>query len=371
LDFDVIVSGLGPAGCTFLRELRRRNPDLKVLALDRAEFPRHKPCAGGLTPKAYRLLKELFPELDTVVERRVNRFKLFFKNREVELPSPDPLVYLTKRKRLDHLLFKLATENTEVKLGETVLGAEKYKNGWKVKTDKRTYTTKLLIGADGVNSRLSRQFKVKREIGFTYEVEVKAELNHITIDFTGFKWGYYWAFPKEGSVTTGAGEFKRGNFKKLRELTALLNRKHGLTGRNLWEGGFPIPAGRPECDVQRGPLLFLGDAAGLVDPLTGEGIYYAARSGQIAAAAVSNFFSKGPKALEEYRVRINREFGGEFRWARVVGWLFFKFPSLNLKVVKNSPQLIKITAELLTGELPYRAAFLKFIKLAPKALLKG
>jgi geranylgeranyl reductase family protein len=369
--YDIAVSGLGPAGSVFLKSLTEKK--LKVIAFDKEKFPRRKPCAGGLTPKAYELLSSLYPNLNEAVELTVNRFRLTYGEREVILPSPKPLVYLTLREKLDYLLFKGIPSWVEVREGEEVLSAEREGDCWKVKTDKGEYKARVLISADGVNSRLARLFKIRREIGFTYEADVRKTFREeIVVDFTHFKWGYYWAFPKRGLTTTGLGEFKsRQLFRSLKELLNRFNEKHGIEGPVEWEGGFPIPAGLPQCDCYRDGLLFLGDSAGLVDPLTGEGIYYAARSGQIGAQATERALAEGNlKLLREYEKRVKNEFSPEFRWARVVGTVFFKARSLNFTVIERSKELSELTAQLLSGEIPYRSAFFKFLRLIPTTLVR-
>lgn len=370
--YDVVVVGLGPAGCSALKTLEGTN--LKVLALERTpSFPRKKPCAGGLTPKAYGLLKELFPNLDAVVRKRVSQFLLYNGKDYAVLSSNAVLTYLTNREELDSFLFKsLDHSQFEVHIGETALSVEIEKDRVVLKTDKGIYESKIVLVASGVNSRIARQLKVKREIGFTYESYVESNRENLIIDFTGFSWGYYWAFPKGETVTTGLGEFRSKKiFSSLRELLYEFNRKHEFRGKELWSSGFPIPAGKRVNDVYRSRVLFLGDAGGLVDPLTGEGIYYAAKSGVIAAEKVKQFFLTGNEgSLRSYQSAINSQFGEEFFWARIVGKCFFSFKGVNFSIVRRSQRISQLAAELLSGNLSYRDSFFNYLKLLPGALLR-
>lgn len=370
--YDAVVVGLGPAGTCTLKSLEHSG--LKVLAVERApSFPRKKPCAGGLTPKAYELLRELFPEIDSVVRKRVSQFLLYNGKDYAVLSSNIVLTYLTNREELDNFLFEsLDHSQFDIHLGETALSVEVEGNQVVLNTDKDKYRAKVVLVASGVNSRIARQLKVNREIGFTYESYVENSREDLIIDFTGFSWGYYWAFPKGETVTTGLGEFRSKRiFSGLKELLLSFNKKHGFNGKELWSSGFPIPAGKKFNDVYRPRVLFLGDAGGLVDPLTGEGIYYAAKSGVIAVEKVKQFFLTGDKeSLRNYQSAVNSQFGEEFFWARIVGKCFFSFKGLNFSIIKRSQKLSQLAAELLSGNLSYKESFFKYLKLLPGALLR-
>ncbi|MEO2082430.1 MAG: hypothetical protein ABGX12_00195, partial [Desulfurobacteriaceae bacterium] len=130
--YDVIVSGVGPAGASFLKSVEGFG--LKVLALEKSKFPRKKLCAGGLTPKAYRLLKSLFPEVDSAVRVRTRRFLLFNETRRVEIDSGEVLTYLTDRTELDNLLFR--SLSADVHEGEGVVSVEREGELWRVRTER-------------------------------------------------------------------------------------------------------------------------------------------------------------------------------------------------------------------------------------------
>ena len=370
--YDVAVVGLGPAGVSALKALE--DTGLKVLAIEQASsFPRRKPCAGGLTPKAYRVLKELFPEIDSVVRKTASRFLTYNGNCSVVLSSSSVLTYLTQREELDYFLFNsLNHSRFDIHTGETALSTELDEGKIVLRTNRDSYRARALLVADGVNSRIARQLGVKRDIGFTFESYVESSCGDLIIDFTDFSWGYYWAFPKGDVVTTGLGEFKNKRIiADLKNILANFNRKHGFTSRMVWRSGFPIPAGKRKNDVYRPFILLLGDAGGLVDPLTGEGIYYAVKSGIMAASAVKEFLSTGREdKLKDYRTTIDSTFGKEFHWARVVGSFFFSLKGLNFSVISRSSGLTELVADLLSGRISYRDGFFRYLKLLPLALLR-
>ncbi len=369
--YDVIVSGLGPAGCAFLKGLE--GSGLKVLALEKEKFPRRKPCAGGLTLKAYAEIKALFPQVDKVVRVASKELELHYLKEKVSINFLSPFVYLTDREELDNFLFNsVSSSDFKIHLGESLLRADYEGDLIKVSSTKDAYRCRVLVSAEGANSKLSALFKVKRELGFTYEADLECSWDEkVLIDFSRFKWGYYWLFPKGNFITVGVGEFKdRELFKRLKELLNELNRKHGLRGKVISKRGYPIPAGRRENDVYRERVLFLGDAGGLVDPLTGEGIYYAVKSGIIAGKFIRKSFNEGDfSLLSGYKKEVNEEFGKEFFWARVVGKLFFPLRGLNFRLLGRSKELSLLAGKLLSGEISYKRGFFEYAKRAPRALI--
>jgi geranylgeranyl reductase family protein len=373
--YDIAVSGLGPAGLSFLKSLG--DLGLRVIGFDKFSFPRRKSCAGGLTPKAYRILKNLFPETDRVIRVSSRKFTLFNGFDRVEIESSSVLTYLTDRKELDNLLFESVSrvKNFDLHLNEAVVSVEREGELWKIKTDKGFYKTRVLICADGVNSRLARILKVNRDIGFTFEADIETTWDDsILVNFSDFSWGYYWIFPKGDFITAGLGEFKKKSRNlnlNLKERFLSLNKKHGVSGKVLFEQGFPIPCGKRKNDVYRDNVLFLGDAGGLVDPLTGEGIYYAVKSGVMASSLVLKAFETGNfHVLKLYKELIDKIFGTEFFWARIVGNIFFNAKGLNFYVIRKAPELATLTVSLLTGEVSYKKALGEFLKLLPKLVVR-
>jgi flavin-dependent dehydrogenase len=159
--------------------------------------------------------------------------------------------------------------------------------------------------------------------------------------------------------------------RSLRERLFQFNRKHGIEGKIRFQKGFPIPAGKRKNDVYRERLLFLGDAGGLVDPLTGEGIYYAVESGVIAAEVVAKSFEEGNlEILKLYRKSVDRVMGSEFFWAKIVGNLFFRLKGLNFYVIERIPEVGSLTAALLAGEVSYRKGIGKYFKLLPESIVR-
>ncbi len=354
--YDVIVSGIGPSGASFLKELEETN--LNILALDAAKFPRWKLCAGGLTERSLNQIKNKFQVPNSLIKSTVKSIKLFNEEKFINIDMSKSPIHTVDRTLLDFTV--LSSIKAKVHQGESVLSAERKKDLIEVKTNKGIYKTRVLISADGVNSRLSRLFKVKRDIGFTYESFIQQSQTDIVIDVSDFSWGYYWIFPKGDTLATGVGKFSS---KSIKEKLGRLNKKHGISGNLIFESGFPIPCGKEENDVYRNGILFLGDAGGLVNPLTGEGIYYAVKSGEIAASAVKHAFKEGNfKLLSRYKVSVDRSMGEEFKWAKRIGKLFYGLKSLSFYLSGRNRNLSELVCNVLSGNITYKRAVLDFAK---------
>lgn len=196
-------------------------------------------------------------------------------------------------------------------------------------------------------------------IGFGMEVELPREslsrADAVEIDLTAAQWGYGWSFPKAGSITLGVGGVHQRNPAMAETLGAFL-RRHCGEGAPLRPRGAFLPFGEVRATPGRGTTLLAGDAAGLVDPITGEGIAWAMRSGQLAAAAVAAALAAGrpESALPRYRCAL-APIRAELRRARALRWLFYQ-PRLQpafLRLLAGEPRLQRRYLALLSGEADY------------------
>lgn len=294
---DLIVAGAGPAGIAAAIQARRLGLD--VLVLDKAAFPREKLCGGLLTVKTMGLIASLCPALPAheLYEVESRKVSLYHKAKHITTVEPRYPYYLTERRDFDHRLvnYYLAIggrmRRAKVKSIDT--------DTRRVGTDAGQLSYTYLVVADGANSPLRRSiWPGFRPGGFCLEsdapVAERQWENHIRILFGNLDEGYSWLFPKTGRYTLGTGWRKRGghDFQGLFDgLPGLLD----MPGLDLPrpKGAF-IPTGRyMRKPFYGGHILFAGDAAGLVDPITGEGIYMALESGRMAARAVHECINKG------------------------------------------------------------------------------
>jgi geranylgeranyl reductase family protein len=300
--YDIVILGGGPAGSA--AAMTAAGKGLRVLLIDKARFPRDKLCGGLFTGRALAEYRRIFrrdPPEGLLEERRAISF--YLGERPMGRMDDVPPMYLTMRWDLDaHLLDEARAAGAEIRAGCRVaaidLGADRLtlEDGTKV-------TYRVLIGADGVASSVARALYGRPfdpgTIGFAMEKEMPPVTDPDTartvrVDFGAADWGYGWSFPKRGSTTVGVGGLQARNpdmKDNLHRYAALLEQGDaaGMRGHFLPFGDYRDRPGRRN-------VLLAGDAAGFVDPITGEGIAHALASGRAAAEAAARARSGLPCA---------------------------------------------------------------------------
>ena len=281
--FDAVVVGAGPAGST--TAYRLATGGASVLLVDKARFPRDKPCGGGLTLRAARLLPF---SVDPVVEDVAHRFELRLDYRSSFVRgSKAPLCLLTQRRRLDEFLAHKAREagaefrdgvSVAFDEGDVVLGGERVQ-------------ARTIVGADGVNGITARTFGFGRDHGHGVALEGNAPLDsryagRLVIELGVVPGGYAWVFPKGDHVNLGVGGWESEG-PRLRDHLRRLCVAHDVAYEKLTDlRGYRLPYRQATSTLARDNVLLVGDAAGLVDPLTGDGMYEAFVSGKLASEAI-------------------------------------------------------------------------------------
>jgi len=290
--FDAIVVGAGPAGSAAAIHLARGGA--RVLLLDRARFPRDKPCGGGLTGRA---LRHVPCDVSAVVEHDVDRFVVRVGyGRRVERRADSCVIRMTVRRRLDlHLVEQAVAAGADFRDGVRVVGVEAGGDGAVVRAVGLTARAGHLVGADGANGIVARTAGlgggIVRGVGLEGNVPwgaLDSDLYARTawVEIGVVPGGYAWVFPKGDHANLGVGgSFYEG--PQLRDHLDRLARAHGLDPTVVEDvRGHRLPMRRLGAPAARGRVLLVGDAAGLVDPLSGDGIYEAFVSGRLAAEAV-------------------------------------------------------------------------------------
>ena len=327
-DFDVIIVGAGPAGTAAAYDLQLAG--LSVLLLDRHTFPRRKACAGGLTVKA---LKALRFSVDPVIQTRCRTLDIGQGlTRSVQFVGRRDICAMTIRSELDLFCLEKALElGTRFGVADRILSIREAQNRVTIQTTAGPLKAAFLIGADGAHSRVRRltgEFSRGYQ-GFAIEGTLPVDPTdppRMAFDFNVVPSGYGWIFPKNDHANIGLYSSSPAVVLKKRHLYAYARRKlgrtdlHHLAGQAMGMGGWRYrPRGRR--------ILLAGDAAGLVDPLLGEGLYNAVRSGQLAARAIVSAHANGTPAGLQY----DRLLGG-IRFDLLVGGLsaawFYRWPDL-------------------------------------------
>ena len=339
--FDVIVVGAGPAGSTSAYFLAREG--LSVLLLDRARFPRDKPCGGGVTGRAAALLPF---SIEPVVEDVVDRLEIGLSYaRRFERRSEKPLIYMTRRAVLDAFLVDRAREAGAVfRDGTKVTELELRADDVLVKTKDWTGAGRVVIGADGTNGVTARALGC--EGARVHLVALEADLGYDAVDRERYRGravlqlgavpgGYGWIFPKGDHVNVGVGGWETEG-PRLRSHLARLAEGYGLDGGPLENvRGYRLPLRGAGDGLTNGRALVVGDAAGLVDPLTGDGMYEAFLSARLASRTVADFLAGRTEELAPYADATLRALGP----LCVASWggkrAFDRFPRLSYSVART------------------------------------
>lgn len=312
---DILVLGGGPAGSAAAK--RAADLGLSVAIIDKAVFPRDKLCGGMLSGRSIRALEALFAGQSSVPKALVSRDILFrWAGAEVaEFQAPHDLT-LTMRYDFDAELQRHAVEKgAKTFYGARDIALDPDKN--QIRIDGQTLNYRVLIGADGANSQVARTLFGRamnpKTIGFGLEVEVPhASLEkppHVQIDFRAVNWGYGWVFPKSSGWTIGVGGLLCRNPDMKSRMADYLT-SVGVDPGSAKVKGHHLPFGDYRKIPGRKNVLLAGDAAGLVDPLTGEGIAYALESGALAVEAAKTALDHGKPehAIRHYRKALQPQF---------------------------------------------------------------
>jgi geranylgeranyl reductase family protein len=353
--YDVAIVGAGPAGST--AAYRLAGAGASVLLLDKATFPRDKPCGGAVTGRAARLLPF---SIEPVVEDVVDRMDLGLRYRHrFSRRAREPLAYMTQRVRLDEFLVRKAAEaGAEVREGETA--------------DARELDARIVIGADGCNGASAKQLGLTEKI--VHGVALEANYPHeprfagaMVLEIAVIRGGYGWVFPKGDHVNVGVG----GNAEEAPGLRAELRRMceaYGIDPDAAREiRGYRLPQRMPGTRLARGRTAVIGDAAGLVDPFTGDGMYEAFLSARLVAEAALAVLAGRTESLEPYQQAVEREITPLTR----AGWgakrAFERYPGTTYAIARL-PVTFRALAKLLIGDLPHPGVARGFEGLAIRAI---
>ncbi len=354
--YDVIIVGAGPAGGYLAYKLASRG--LSVLILEKEVLPREKCCAGGITRKALEILDF---EIKEVIEDSIKGYiaSLEGKNK-IERSFTKPVFETVRRSEFDYFLAKKALEKgAKIEEEKRVLGVEANDSLNRVYTGKENFVARIVVGADGARSRVAQSVGLRKGADFNIgiEAEIPVSLPNpyqvlIHLDFGSVPQGYGFVFPKRDCLSCGLFTIK----SRVKHLKYYFYRY--LEGKGFYNpqirirGGF-IPKGGTEEDLHQKGVLLVGDAAGLADPLTGEGIFFALKSSEIAAQEIERVFKGEIFDLSPYTLRVKREITKGLKYARKIASLFYSFPRLGYKLAFRRDITHLAFEKLTTGEIGY------------------
>jgi len=347
VDYDVIIVGGGPAGSTAAR--RASQAGLSVVLFDKARFPRYKPCAGAIRFDVNSLLDF---DIVNICQRKISGVTMFAPSGfRVDCVPEDRSVpgSIIRREDFDYLLLKKAAEaGAEIREDTQIAEAREEESHAAVTTKEGEEITGMyLVGADGINSIVAKSLgfydgwrgdsamvaiEVEAEVGSSTVREICGEPSGYDADllllyFGGLSHGYIWCFPKRSILSLGAccrqdmgGELRPAYEKWY----AAFKDEYGIEPQIISDTAARFPIKRAK-NIVKGRTVLLGDAAGLVDPFTGEGIPEAIESGILASSALSKAVKEAnPRFLREYEKDCKREIVSELKAIEFMANMFYK-----------------------------------------------
>ena len=378
MNYDVVVVGAGPAGATAAKFLAEKGE--KVLLIDKDSFPRDKPCGGGLSVRTLKRFNYISKDLiaSYSFSGRIHSSSLKY---QVRLHKNEPIAAFVLRKDFDDGLLQLAIEQgTTFMEGKTATDVYILPEKVKIKLNNGEYIeSQLVIGADGIWSTIAKksglshyyhhtgrclfqEFPLASSLLDDYFTEKR--IFHFHLRFMGII-GYGWVFPKKDSVNIGIGEIKpsasqttnKPNLKEFYENYIHLLKESKIIPPTIKlgkiQGGIlPLtPLKRTFTDH----VVLCGDAAGLMNPLTGDGIDYAMSSGKIAAEVCTEALEADDTSaffLSKYQRLWKNDFGKEIKLClRILKGLLERNSSEKyVRLLSRDTQIVDMVLTLLNNQ---------------------
>lgn len=359
--FDVAIAGAGPAGCRAAWRLAAAG--VRVALLD-ASHPREKPCGGGVTGRALDLVREALDNgtvQSVAIETAAFEYRGAAARMRVSPPGEDSLAIAVMRRRdFDQAVLAAALKAGACLVPARVTGVTPVADGWLVETRDGGVHAGWLLGADGPNSLVRRRVlwpyaRTDLSIAAGYFVH-GATSREISIAFVDDPPGYLWSFPRPDHLAVGVcGQADATTSAALLSCAARWIGRHVGGSVELERYSWPIPSLRARTLQRDQPAgsrwMLLGDAAGLVDPITREGIFFALTSGD--AAAESLLGNGNPAA--NYTRRVRQSIHTELLRATRLEARFFtpRFTALLISALQRSAPIRDVMSDLIAGRQTY------------------
>jgi geranylgeranyl reductase family protein len=306
-----------------------------VLVLEKEVFPRYKACGGATSA---RLLEEFPFDFEPVIESYVKTVTYAYRGESVTFDLQESPTRMAMRADLDEFLLNHA--RAEVRQGDAVISIEEETDRVIVMTQKgKEFEGCYLIGADGPNSVVAHSLGLRRNKTMLGAIEVEApvppEIFYRFKDaplfiFGEIAMGYLWIFPKAEHLSVGIGALHPRPGELQATLLQVMER-YQIPMQGLVMHGHPVPIYTGKEKISTAHTLLVGDAAGLVDPLSGEGIRYAVQSGRLAAEAILT------NQIQKYEAIIHRKIGVSHRVKWIVAQTVYRHPEACFALFVRNP----------------------------------
>ncbi len=374
--YDVIIVGAGPAGSMSAFHLAKAGA--RVLVLDAQRFPREKACGGGVQQRAAQRIPFDF---SSVVRGKLSGVELTFNFGQNCLRTyPEHLVYSVLRSEFDQFLLDQAIQaGARVQHGVKVTSVSSEQLSATVRTNAGDLNARYVIGADGANSVVGRvlnrrdnyfwQAALYCEVPDEYLAENCIAHTNMRVDWGTLPSGYAWIFPKHGSANIGVG-CPAALGRMLRPyLMNFINTEGVLKPfalQSLRFKGHQLPTLTTRTVLENSSILLVGDAAGLVEPFTGDGISQACHSAGLAAESILDSLDD-KCAQRTYTQKVLREIGSELIWSRKLLSLAVTFPHALYRAFKINDRVWDTFCRVLRAEESFKSV--KAAALGPLELL--
>ena len=363
---DVVVVGAGAAGGAAAFHLAHHG--LKVLLLDRASFPRSKPCGGGMAASMQELFPfDLSPAVDSVIDQV--RFTWCLADPVTAVLPGDSPFWIVRRSVLDAYLVEQAQAAGATFLtGVAVESLRRSGDGWQLQArgpnaKPLQLQARAVVIADGSSSQLAACHGLgpsQPRYADTVSVEVNCEVSDPTtarFEFGLVRHGFCWTFPRKGGYSIGVGTFIGRDPANAEAVLSQLLPSLGLPpqagerqpGRlRIWDGHHPLHGQGANAG-----LVVVGDAASLCDPFLAEGLRPALISGCRAAEALIPWLAGDGQALVGYTNRMRAEWGNSMAWGKRIAQVFYRVPRVGYELGIKRPTAPQRIAQILSGEMGY------------------
>jgi geranylgeranyl reductase family protein len=358
--YDAVVVGAGPAGS--MTAYRLAKAGARVLITDAKTFPREKACGGGVQRKSCLSIPFAWHEVVRGTLQAIT-FSLNFGNRFTKT-YPEPLVYSVLRSEFDEYLL-LAAEGAGASVWQGVKAVEivPQKTHVVVRTDKGNVRCRFVVGADGANSTVGRY--LNRRDQFFWQAGLYCEVpsdyiepnasrrDSMRIDWGTLPSGYAWIFPKCGYCNIGVGgpsAFGRLLRPYLAQFLKAERILKPAASEHVRFSGHQLPTFTTRTRLTGPRIMLVGDAAGLVEPFTGDGISYACHSARLASEVIIENLEKGEPVLDVYEQRVRSEIGSEIYWSRKLMSLAVTFPQAMYSVFRYKDSVWQTFCRILRGD---------------------
>jgi geranylgeranyl reductase family protein len=397
-DADVIVAGAGPAGAVAAATLAAAGID--VLLVDRARFPRNKPCGGALSARALVRFPWLDGLLASIDVLRVRKLHLEGPaGTRLDLEHHEPCVLLVRRVELDAALVARATHlgarfDDRFEITQAGQDAHGVTIGAR---DGRRLRARMIIAADGVHSVLAKRLDVNHHWPRTHvaiDMMEETPIATLAADRPDVLWlayapngldGYAYVFPKVRHVNVGIGCVLAHFDRAVHDAPYVVQQRfvQSLTSRGVLHGRsdrrtftpYLIPVGGPIREAARGRVLFVGDAGGFVHAITAEGIYYAMVTGELAGRAIAR--ARGgqdpARAAAGYQAAWRRDIGAELDDAVTLQRYLFASHARVAEIIHGAagaPALASSILGYFKGHVPYARLRRRILLRFPLAILR-